>query len=1010
MQPLRLELQAFGPYVEKQVIDFTDLQGQHVFLIQGETGSGKTMLLDAITYALYGKSSGGQREALESMRSFFAEDELDTYVSFTFSLHNKIYRFYRSVCIKYKRNKEKTYKVSVDAGEMIDGEYYPFFENPKQKLLEEKAEELMKLTYEQFVQVILLPQGKFERFLTSKSEDKQEILKTLFQMERWEKICTWMKEEVKKDKQKLEAYQQQKQVYLQTVNKTSIDEFYETLQAQKETLDVLTQEIIEASKCMSEVEEELFIQQKVHEWHQQLEQAKSKEIVLKNQYSDIQKDEIEVAFGQKQQQILPIYQQYQEAQKQYTYRIKEHEHANKHYEEAQQQIKQEDTILNIIKETQETLYHEQKNYDMYHRKKEALEKIVEWKKTLHHYQTLAKERQQELLNHQQQLDTFIKKQQQIEDETQQVVQTIKEHEQVEQRWQQYVQAYPHWEAIKCYVKQYEQFQIDIQGIEVLDQQQQQAFIQLQQEHDIMYQQVLDSSIMQLVSTLEDQKPCPVCGSLEHPVPAQLQEVFVDMTALKKKKQEVDSMKTAYEHTLRNKEIIKEKIKECQMQIHKEEKVILQLLQQEFKEEEYHDILKAYEALQASKQLYQTLLQKQQELQKQMQIKHQKQESLQEALRLYEQQIHTYTISLQKEQEIGIDDAITLEQLEKEMQQTQVYMQSLQQNIQKHQKKVEFLHIQTQTAKQKLQIAQDELEFAKKRYELMHTQLQEAYQTNNLTKEDMHTIIDLERLQYKRQKIQTYYETKAIVESMIQEATNHIKETSIKNVKALQETYQTQKQYVKELEQRHAKLSQQYEQAFKIKQQLLSLQEKIHQLEPKVLKKDNFVKAMRGDNSIGIERYVLGVLLSMITSSANQLLRKIHGGRYQLFRSDEAVGKTRKVGLELSVYDQYTLSKRSVVSLSGGEKFLVSLALSFAMLHVMQSQNGGVQLDMMFVDEGFGSLDEKSISDALSILQSMTKHKGMVGIISHVELLKENILYGIEVIKTDKGSKIQMKTT
>lgn len=1010
MQPLRLELQAFGPYVEQQVIDFTNLQAHHVFLIQGETGSGKTMLLDAITYALYGKSSGGQREALESMRSFFAEDELDTYVSFTFSLHDQIYRFYRSVSVKYKRNKEKTYKVSVDAGEIIDGEYYPFFENPKQKLLEEKAEELMKLSYEQFVQVILLPQGKFERFLTSKSEDKQEILKTLFQMERWEKICTWMKEEVKKEKLKLEAYQQQKQVYLQTVNKTSIDEFYETLQVQKETLDALSQEIKEASKCMSEVEEELFIQQKVQEWHQQLKQAKSKEIVLKNQYSDIQKDEIEVAFGQKQQQILPIYQQYQEAQKQYTYRLKDHQHANKHYEDVQQQIKQEDTILNEIKEIQETLYHEQKNYDMYHRKKEALEKIEEWKQTLHHYQTLAKEKKQQILDHQQQLDIFTKKQQQLEDEIYQVVQTIKENEQVEQRWQQYIQAYPHWESIKRYVKQCEQLQIDIQRIQILEQQQQQAYIQLQQEHDVMYQQVLDSSIIQLASTLEDQKPCPVCGSLEHPVPAQLQEVFVDMTALKKKKQEVDHMKTSYEHTLRNKEISKEKIKECQTQIHHEEQVILQILQQEFKEDEYHSVLTTYESLQASKQLYQTLLEKQQELQKQIQLTQHEQKSLQEVLVSYEQQIHTYTISLQKEQELGIDDSITLDQLEKDIQQTQSYMQSLQQNLQKHQKTVEYLHIQTQTAKQKLQIAQDELEFAKKRYEHIHSQLQEAYQTNNLTKEDMHTIIDLETLRYKTQKIQTYYETKAIVESMIQEATSHIKEVSIKDVKELQETYQTQKQYVKELEQRHAKLSQQYEQESKIKQQLLSLQDEIHQLEPKVLKKDNFVKALRGDNSIGIERYVLGVLLSMITSSANQLLRKIHGGRYQIFRSDEAVGKTRKVGLELSVYDHYTLSKRSVVSLSGGEKFLVSLALSFAMLHVMQSQNGGVQLDMMFVDEGFGSLDEQSISDALSILQSMTKHKGMVGIISHVELLKENILYGLEVIKTDKGSTVQMKTT
>ena len=103
-----------------------------------------------------------------------------------------------------------------------------------------------------------------------------------------------------------------------------------------------------------------------------------------------------------------------------------------------------------------------------------------------------------------------------------------------------------------------------------------------------------------------------------------------------------------------------------------------------------------------------------------------------------------------------------------------------------------------------------------------------------------------------------------------------------------------------------------------------------------------------------------------------------------------------------------MGQRSVVSLSGGEKFLVSLALSLATSFVVQSKNGGMQLDAMFIDEGFGTLDEHSIADALHILQTMTKRKGMVGIISHVEILKENIADGIEVCKTRKGSTIRFR--
>ena len=173
------------------------------------------------------------------------------------------------------------------------------------------------------------------------------------------------------------------------------------------------------------------------------------------------------------------------------------------------------------------------------------------------------------------------------------------------------------------------------------------------------------------------------------------------------------------------------------------------------------------------------------------------------------------------------------------------------------------------------------------------------------------------------------------------------------------------------------------------------------IEPDYLRMQHFVKAMRGDQGIGIERYVLGVLLDNITTQANKLLAHIHEGRYQIFRNDDTTGRSRKYGLELSIFDTYSMEPRNVVSLSGGEKFLVSLAMSLALSMVVQARNGGIRFDCMFIDEGFGTLDEHSIADALAILQTMTQDKGMIGIISHVEILKENI-------KTREGSYIQIR--
>ncbi len=137
-----------------------------------------------------------------------------------------------------------------------------------------------------------------------------------------------------------------------------------------------------------------------------------------------------------------------------------------------------------------------------------------------------------------------------------------------------------------------------------------------------------------------------------------------------------------------------------------------------------------------------------------------------------------------------------------------------------------------------------------------------------------------------------------------------------------------------------------------------------------------------------------------------MLSKVHGGRYQLFRTDDK-GSGNKKGLELKVYDRRSpddKTGRSVRMLSGGEKFLVSLSLSIGMSTI--AQKAGMRIDSLFIDEGFGTLDETSINDAMEILECVRKNSGVIGIISHVKLLEENIATQIEVVKTDNGNYIK----
>lgn len=167
----------------------------------------------------------------------------------------------------------------------------------------------------------------------------------------------------------------------------------------------------------------------------------------------------------------------------------------------------------------------------------------------------------------------------------------------------------------------------------------------------------------------------------------------------------------------------------------------------------------------------------------------------------------------------------------------------------------------------------------------------------------------------------------------------------------------------------------------------------------------FARKLRGDTGIGIQRYVLAVMFNQVIGEANRMLANVHGGRYQLFRSDDK-GTGNKRGLELKVHDNRCPEKegRSVGMLSGGEKFLVSLALSIGMSTV--AQKSGVQIETLLIDEGFGTLDDQSIHDAMNVLDSVRKSSGTIGIISHVQLLEANIPTHLEVIKMETGSTIR----
>lgn len=1007
MKPAWLRIKAFGPYVEEQFIDFHVFDTSPIFLIQGETGSGKTMLLDAMVYALYGKSSGGQREDLYSMRSRFASNQEDTIVEFQFQLRNHTYRFKRKIQMRKKRNNEWTAVMSVDAGEVIQDEFIPFFENPKLKNVEEKAIELLGLTHDQFVQVMVLPQGKFERLLTSKSEEKQEILRTLFQMERWEKINDALSERMKKAKEELDTYKQRKEALLSGISMENENEIEEWVQKAKVELLELETKIHLKQKEAEQLKNEYTRQQSRIDNEKQLHGLMQKWNILIQEQPSMDKLFAELTRQKKLQQVLPQWNQFTQNKQAYESRSLAVQEAKEKLNELQQQKQKEADFKSQLENSRM-------------QEQSLMKEIAECEKTLPQYEKL----QQEVKTKEVQSLQLDKLQQQLylqqkllENQKLQEQNLSKQEEEIEQsllRLQDYLKDQTNWEQafyheeqrISLQNKRNEKLKI-LNKFKDEEKLKQQEIIPLEIEVDDKTRNYLKSSAAQLASTLKEGTPCPVCGSTHHPNLAASNTLYQDVVSLQNKQEELDQLKEEYTKIIQqiHQEEVSLKMYETNIQEHETE--IQRLLQHEFIKEKYdkkHQQKKQYEELNKQREHCLTLRNKLQSKQQTdeaalKQIEQEVQASQTQKL-LLEQQIQSLRSTLPKDFLHQNDMQSHIQKLNKRLEIEKQQCLKLEQTLQN-------ITISYEKAKLDLEHAEKEQKQAQKLWEGACAIWENICLKQNISNDEMSSL-SLNDIEDKEKKIKQFEQEKEQLSIQIKELRKACDQIVPQDIQVLTQQIQLLENDIKTMQKQIADTQSHIDLYEKILSSLITIQKELDVKEPAFVEMAHFVKAMRGDQGMGIERYVLGIMLTSITQQANQLLKLVHNGRYQIYRSDEASGRTRKYGLELSIYDTYTCSSRNVVSLSGGEKFLVSLALSLALSSVVQARNGGIQLDTMFIDEGFGSLDEHSIADALAVLQIMNHHKGYIGIISHVELLKENIPVGIIVEKSREGSQIRIR--
>ncbi len=878
MRPVSLRFRCFGPYMAEQHIDFEALAQSSLFLICGETGAGKTTILDAICYALYGRSSGGLRGDMTVMRCKLAEKDDETFVEYIFDSGGNRYCFTRS--LKYGRSKlNDSHNCMVLKGDT----FVPLFENPKLKSVNQAAEQLIGLTYDQFRQVIMLPQGQFEKLLVSNSEEKEKILVSLFHADRWQTIAEEIYRRVTERDKALQQEKGRIGEKLREYGCTTIDALTELLAQKKAALTDLMAKT-EAAKAELETrrkeKEAALLANREFEQLTQLERQ-AQQLARQTQWA--QDESLLLAQADKAETITPQYRAYGEEKRQL-------EAAQKEVATATGQREQAAAQWLAAKKARKD--HEAARPQQEQRQKEHLR--LDNSRTL--YSTLEDKAAAE------------KRATKAADAAAKAL---------AQAQQSFTAAHDQW----------------LQAMET----QRQTMADYSQAQELYLRGIGHT----LARELQPGLPCPVCGSTHHPAPAQPLEAHpVTKTQLEQLNQAMNQAGTAVSRALAQRTAA-EAAKNSALTHATETSQCSALARQEHQAA----LAQVIPGITTLAQLERRLLE------------------LTQACAAYEQKEAALTTAATDAEATGKAATAQLE------------------------------HATARLTERTASFAQCRLQW------------EQALISSGLESEAKYraAVLTPEAYQKRRAALLTHYAQVETNQKALEEQRRLLAGKSAPDLAGISQALTT-------AETAHQKFSHtlvlEQNRAVLMEQDLTQLTRRLADHDEARIKTDrdlDFANRLRGRSGISLQRYVLGVMLTSITTQANALLKNVYGGRYQLYRTDEIAGSSRKGGLELEVLDNANSERRSVTTLSGGEKFLVALSLAIGLSTVVQAQGSGIRLEAMFIDEGFGSLDADSISDALEVLQSIGKNCGVVGIISHVGRLEESIPTKIQVTKGARGS-------
>lgn len=1029
MRPLELKLKNFGPYVD-ETVDFTRFEQAPLFLITGKTGSGKTTIFDAMCYALFNETSGKKRQAFQ-MRSDFASDKKETSVEFTFEHQGKIYYIKRQpkqvLAGRGGKPVEKKAKV-----ELI----YPGPDEEKlaiQKIPEAKRfiDELLHLTAEQFTKVILLPQGEFRNFLAADSKEKEEVLRNLFGSELFERWTEQLKEKFKEQNAKYQQKEQQLMLSMQQADLTSETQIPELwLEQTKSWLEQVNDKLVEQDKALKQAKKEHERLQHVLSKQEELQksfdllaklQAKQADLLAKAPKREALRQQIvtlkwslehrtnfellennKATFIKTKHDIQKTEQSYAELKKEQlssATKLAKHEAKRKEIADYQYQHKQLENNLPLYKIVSELLTAQAEV--------EARQSVLaaEIQKTT----TTLDKKQAELA-------TIKKKQHAIAEQIQAKGSLKTKLERIK-----YQQA----ELTELLKKQAD---LDKRQNDILNLQN-----ELANETTIsrkarakardLANQLADHYIAVAVKKLQAGKPCPVCGSLDHPAPAKVSEVAgIDEEQVKQAKQQARKLE--------------DKVTALQARINEFDAETVER-QSEF-ETKMQDFFEKYPTSKRElPHLEVELAQTKHELTQEITVltaKEKESMSLQKQQVTLEQKITQAQTKLaelnEQTQTAQLDKQTLITQLAEKQaqlpakyqtkQQAKAQLRIWQQKIDEFETHLASLNAHIKQTEQSLVATEAKLNEAKEQAQelrQMITQRQADLEAvcadKNMTLAELKELLSQStQLEYLEKTLADQQKELDAVNGQVELLSKQVAGQKQPDLGRTNEELLQAKQSEAKLQQMVAELEYKYSSNTKYYHQVSSLfeQQQAEFTQLGQLKELVDVVTGKGEQKLGFERYILQTYLKEVLITANARLAHLTNGRYELCLNEDTGRGASSTGLELDIYDDNAGKRRSVHTLSGGESFLAALALALALGEVIQKKSGGIEIEALFVDEGFGSLDQEALRVALETLQTIEGKDRMVGIISHVTELQAQLPYQLQVVTKGERSTLRYVTT